>query len=348
MTSTSAPGFGMSHKSTLWLVRAAVCAFCLSCLSIPAAPQSDRVGQLSVRVHDRHTENQLEQVRVELIRFPEGTVGEQFTGSDGAVRFTGIGVGAYTVRATRQGYEASEARVDFRKGDSTAQNVDIPLTALDQRGKGTLSGSVSTQGLQIPDKARKELERGRLLLNEKKDPQGSIVAFRRAIAAFPAYADAYFLLGTAQMQTNQAADAEASFRKAIAIDAHRTAPYYPLAMLLFSQRRLDDEQQLLLAAKSLDPNDWRWPFELARLDARQGNWERALVYALEARENSRAPTRVHLMLADIYANSNRPSDAVAELELFAQLDPQSEYMERVHEVLPVLRQRADSSVPSPH
>jgi len=25
-------------------------------------------------------------------------------------------------------------------------------------------------------------------------------------------------------------------RKAIAIDAHRTAPYYPLALLLFSQR----------------------------------------------------------------------------------------------------------------
>jgi len=186
------------------------------------------------------------------------------------------------------------------------------------------------------------------LLNEKRDPQGSIVAFRRAIATFPSYADAYFLLGTAQMQINQAIDAEASFRRAVAIDAHRTAPYYPLAMLLFSQRRFDDEHQLLLSAKSLDPNDWRWPFELARLNAQQGNWEPALAYALEASKHSGAPTRTHLMLADIYANSNRPRDAVAELELFVQLDPQSEYMERVHDVLPVLRQRAASSSPSPH
>jgi len=46
------------------------------------------------------------------------------------------------------------------------------------------------------------------------------------------------------------------------------------------------------------------------------------------------------LLADIYANSNKPREAVVELELFSQLDPQSTYMARVREVLPVLRQRA--------
>jgi tetratricopeptide (TPR) repeat protein len=348
MASSSALVFHASRQSMLFLFRAALWTVCLVGLPHLAAAQSDRVGQLSVRVRDRLTENQLEQVRVELIRFPEGIVAEQFTGSDGAVRFTGIGIGAYTVRAMRHGYETGEARVDFRKGDSTVQNVDIPLTPLDRGRPETLGGTVSTQGLQIPESARKELERGRLLLNEKKNPRDSIVAFRRAIAIFPSYADAYFLLGTALMQINQATDAEASLLQAIAIDAHRTAPYYPLAMLLFSQRRFDDERQLLLAAKSMEPTDWRWPFELARCDAQQEHWEPALEYALDASKNSNAPTRVHLLLADIYANSNRPHDAVAELELFARLDPRSEYMERVNEVLAVLRQRATSSAPSPH
>src|SRR5258705_10060495 len=152
MTSTSASGLRTSRKSASFLLSVALWTFCLFGFPLFAAPQSDRVGQLSVRVRDRRTENQLEQVRVELIRFPDGTIGEQFTGSDGAVRFTGIGVGAYTVRATRQGYEAGEARVDFRKGDSTAQNVDIPLTALDPPGPATLGGNVSKQGLLIPVK----------------------------------------------------------------------------------------------------------------------------------------------------------------------------------------------------
>jgi hypothetical protein len=48
----------------------------------------------------------------------------------------------------------------------------------------------------------------------------------------------------------------------------------------------------------------------------------------------------------IYANSNKPREAVAELELFAQLDPNSAHMDRVREVLPVLRQRAAGPSPS--
>ena len=348
MASSCPSSFHRPSQSGRFAGRIVLWFACLFGLAHIAAAQSDRVGEVSVRVRDRRTGSQLEQVRVQLIRFPDGVVGEQFTGSDGGVLFSGIGVGAYTIRAMRQGYESGEAHVDFRKGDSTVQNVDIPLTPLDRGRPETLGGTVSTQGLQIPESARKELERGRLLLNERKNPRDSIVAFRRAIAIFPSYADAYFLLGTAQMQLSDAASAEISLRKAIAIDAHRTAPYYPLAMLLFSQRRFDDERQLLLAAKSMQPTDWRWPFELARCDAQQEHWEPALEYALEASKNSNAPTRVHLLLADIYANSNRPHDAVAELELFARLDPRSEYMERVNEVLPVLRQRATSSAPSPH
>jgi len=309
---------------------------------------SDQVGQVVVRVREMYTENPLAQVSVQLIRFPDGILGEQFTGSDGGVQFSGIPVGGYTLRAAAQGFQPGEARVDFRRGDSTLQTVDISLRYVEKGNAKTAHGTVSSKDLQIPDNAQKEFERGKRLLNEKKNPRDSIAALQRAIKLFPDYADAYFLLGTAQMQINEAAAAEASLRKAIAIDAHRTAPYYPLAMLLFSQRRFDDEHQLLLSAKSLDPNDWRWPFELARLNAQQGNWEPALAYALEASKHSGAPTRTHLMLADIYANSNRPRDAVAELELFVQLDPQSEYMERVHDVLPVLRQRAASSSPSPH
>lgn len=311
-----------------------------------AAQRSDLVGQAVVRVSDTHSESSLEHVCVQLLRFPEEIVSEQFTGSDGRVEFNGIGVGAYIIRATRTGYRPGEARVDFRRGDATFQ-IDIPLVPEDHDVKAGPGGTVAAEALRVPENARKEFDRGRRLLNEKKNPHESIVAFQRAITLHSDYADAYFLLGSAQMQINEAAAAEASLRKAIAIDARRTAPYYPLAMLLFSQRRFDDEHQLLLAVNSLDPADWRWPFELARCAAQQGQWETALQHALEASKNAGAPTRVHLLLADIYANANRPRSAVAELELFAQIDPRSPYMDRVREVLPVLRQRVASSASQP-
>jgi hypothetical protein len=312
-----------------------------------ATPVSDHMGKVLIHVRDRVNEQQLAQVQVQLIRFPNGVVGEQFTGSDGSVQFSGLSVGTFTVRASCQGYEPGEAQIDLRNSDGTLQSVDIALMPRRHEQGGAPNGIVSASTLKAPDNARKEFERGSRLLNEKKDLARSIAAFHRAIELYPGYADAYFLMGTAQMQTSAASDAEVSFRKAIALNGHMTAPYYPLALLLFGQHRYAEEKELLLTAEKLDGTDWRWPFELARCDAQQGQWESAQRYSVVANERASAPAKVHLLLADIYANSDKPREAVAELELFAKLDPKSSYMERVREVLPILRQRAAASASPP-
>ena len=236
-----------------------------------------------------------------------------------------------------------EAQIDLRNSDGTLQSVDIALLPRRHEESRAPNGMVAASTLKAPDNARKEFERGRHLLNEKKDLARSIAAFHRAIELYPGYADAYFLMGTAQMQTSATSDAEVSFRKAIALNGHMTAPYYPFALLLFGQHRYAEEKELLLTAEKLDATDWRWPFELARCHAQQGQWESAQRYGVVANERASAPAKVHLLLADIYANSDRPREAVAELELFAKLDPKSSYMERVREVLPILRQRAAAS-----
>ena len=312
-----------------------------------ATPVSDHIGRVLIRVRDRVNEEQLAQVQVQLIRFPNGVVGEQFTGSDGSVQFSGLSVGAFTVRASCRGYEPGEAQIDLRNSDGTLQSVDLALIPRRHEESGAPNGIVAAGTLRAPDNARREFERGSRLLNEKKDVARSIAAFQRAIALYPNYADAYFLMGTAQMQTSAASDAEISLRKAIALNGHMTAPYYPLALLLFGQHRYAEEKELLLTAEKLDATDWRWPFELARCHAQQGVWESALRYAVTASGSTNVPPKVHLLIADICANSDRPREAVAELELFARLDPESSFMERVREVLPILRRRAAASASPP-
>jgi tetratricopeptide (TPR) repeat protein len=330
-------------------IAAQLLALCLLGLPQSSVTQgSDHIGQVVVRVHDRISEEPLAQVRVQLIRFPDGIIGEQFSGSSGSVQFSSISVGAYVVRATLQGYEPGEAHIDFRNGDRTLQNVDIPLTPQKRDESRSPNGTVSAEVLKIPENARKEFEHGSRLLNEKKDLSRSIAAFQRAIQMYPGYAEAYFLMGTAEVQAGASSAAEASLRKAIALNARMSAPYYPLAVLLFGERRYAEEEKLLLEAQKLDLADWRFPFELARCHAQQGHWDTALQYGLEASGKDNVPPKIHLLLADIYANSNRPREAVAELELFAKLDPGSSYMGRVREVLPVLRQRSEAStLPSP-
>lgn len=315
---------------------------CLLDCALPTNAQSDLAGQVLIRVRDRVTEEQLEQVQVQLIRFPEGIVDERFTGSDGNVQFSGLSFGAFRIRAARQGYEPGESQIDLSHSDGTLQSVEISLIPRKSEGS-TPQGVVAASALKVPDKATKEFERGRRFLNEKKDFGRSIAAFQKAIQLYPEYADAYFLMGTAQMLAGAASDAEASLRKAITLDARFPAPYYPLALLLFAEKRYTEEKELLLEAQKLDPTDWRWPFELARCFAQQSQWDGALRYGLKATESANTPPRIHLLVADIYANSGRPREAVAELELFAQLDPKSSYMERVRQVLSVLRQRLTAS-----
>ena len=332
----------VSNIAILWMF---VCP--LGFAQSTAAPASEHMGKVVVRVRDRVNEELLPQALVQLIHFPDGIVGEQFTGSDGSVQFSGLSAGAFTVRASRQGYEPGDAHVDLGNGDRTLQNVDILLTPREQQQNSPPSGIVAAGALKIPGNARKEFAQGSRLLNEKKDLVRSIAAFRRAIELYPGYAEAYFLLGSAQLQTKATAAAEASLRKAIALDAHMTAAYYPLAVLLFGEGRYSEERELLLEAQKLDSTDWRWPFELARCHAQQGQWDTALSYGLTASESTNVPPKVHLLLADIYANSNKPREAIAELELFAKLDPNSAYMDRLREVLPILRQRsAASTLPS--
>jgi Flp pilus assembly protein TadD len=303
--------------------------------------------KILIRVRDRVNEEQLAQVLIQLIRFPEGVVGERFTGSDGSAQFSGLSFGTFTIRTSRQGYEPGEVHIDLRNGDGTLQSVEIALAPRKYEGSGAPQGIVAASVLKVPGKARKEFDRGSRLLNEKKDFDRSIAAFQRAIKLYPGYAEAYFLMGTAQVQMSAASDAEASLRKAIAPDARFIAPYYPLALLLFAQQRYAEEKELLLEAQKLDATDWRWPFELARCLAQQSQWEDALQYGVMASGSANASPKVHLLLADIYANSGRPHEAVVELELFAKLDPKSSYIERVRDVLPVLRQRsAASALPS--
>lgn len=308
---------------------------------------SEHIGQVVVRVRDRSSEELLAQVRIQLLRFPDAIVDEQFSGSSGSVQFSGISVGAYTVRATLQGYEPGESHIDFRNGDRTLQNVDISLAPQRHEENEVPGGTVPAEALKIPENARKEFERGTRLLNEKKDLSRSVAAFQRAIQLYPGYAEAYFLMGTAQVEAGASSAAEASLRKAITLKPRLSAPYYPLAVLLFAERRYGEEEKLLFEAQKLDPADWHFPFELSRCHAQQGHWESALAYGLVASESDNVPAKVHLLLADIYANSNRPREAVVELELFAKLDPSSSFMGRVREVLPILRQRAEAFASPP-
>lgn len=173
--------------------------------------------------------------------------------------------------------------------------------------------------------------------NEKKDPQRSIGFFQKAIKAYPNYYEAQFMMGMAYLQLKSNSEAQAALSHSIELNSKFLQPYYPLAVLLMTQKQYDEADRLLLKAMELDPQDWRWPFELARCYAYRGEWQKALTYGKMAHERPLPPSKVHILMADLYSGLGETDQAIAELEEFSKLDPTSPYMPRVKQALRQLR-----------
>ncbi len=283
-----------------------------------------------------HHEQPVEYALIELLHFPGGLLWTTHSDSSGRAKFSNLKPDSYIVRASKQGFQSQEVRVEARRGDRFYQ-VSIQLQSDEPERTQTPAGTVSSRSLAIPPSALSELQKGTEFLNGKKDPGASISHFQRAIEAFPNYYEAYFLKGMAYLQLNALDEARVALGKAIELEPKNLAPYHPLAVVLFSSKHYDEAEALLAKASKMDPAGWRWPFELARCYAAQGQWEKALQYGQMAHEQPDAPPKVHLLMSDIYSNIGDNTKALEELAKFSRLDPQSPFMPRVREKMNQLR-----------
>jgi tetratricopeptide (TPR) repeat protein len=292
---------------------------------------------ISVRVTDQDRGGLLDQVRLDLLQFTGVVVQTIFTDSSGRAQFGPVGADHYIVQASRAGFQTYRVDVDPTPGQ-TQYDLSIQLPAI-EANPNKPGGVISARELSIPEGAREEFKKGLEFLNEKKDPKQCIIHFQNAVANFPNYYEAYFLLGVAHLETNSPSEGQTALRKAIELNPKFLEPYYPLADLLVRQKQYEEAERLLLQALTQDKQDWRWPFELAFAYAKQGQWDKAMEYGQMASARPNAPSKVHLLMADLYSNTGNTSKAIAELEGFEKIDPHSSYIPRVQQVLSELRKQ---------
>jgi tetratricopeptide (TPR) repeat protein len=298
-------------------------------IPLPLEAQSLETATVSVRVSDESNGLPLERVKLELLKFPFGIL--QLTFSDGAGRavFVRLTIQSYSIRATRDGYLPAEVSFDIRRGQ-LSENVTIQMQPENPRQKsGAPGGLVSAKSLAASQEARDEFAKGLSLLDEKKDARGSVPLLQHAIELAPQFYDAHVVLGLAHLQLQALDEAEKSLTRAMELEPRLLQPYHPLATILITRKRFDEAEKLLQRALELDPKGWQWPFEMARSQAMQRNWEQAIVHGKRALAAVNVPTKIHLLMADIYSNAGQVELAAAELDEFEKLDPQSPYMPKV-------------------
>lgn len=308
-------------------------------IAAPALGQtSTPTANVVVRVAEVGREQPIDQAKIELTRFPEGVVQMAFTDGSGRLEFFGLYPQSYILRISKPGYRATEVSVDVRRGE-TAKSVNAQLQRDQGDGPALTGGVVSARDLSIPKPALKATQKGVQALNEKKDPQQAVRFFQEAVRLFPEYYEAYFMLGSAQMQLKAYGEAQQAFEKAIELNPQFVRPYYPLAVLLASLKRHEDTERLLLRAIEMDAQNWEGPFELARNYANRQLWEKALHYGELAHSRPNPATKVHLLMADLYSNTGQAGRAITELEKFIRLDPNSSFLPKAKAALEQLRKQ---------
>jgi tetratricopeptide (TPR) repeat protein len=314
--------------------------------NVPSRAQTSGDGvTLRIRSTTARIEQGLEQVRIEVVRFPDTVVQMAFTDGNGGVDCAGLEPGSYRVRASKQGYVAEEVKVELFRHEGY-HDLAIQLRRENDDQPSPAGGMVAARILAIPEGARSSYERGAKKLSEKDAP-ASVQFLQDAIAKYPSYYEAHFLLGMAHIDLKNLPAAEKSLSTAVVLEPKFLPPYHPLAVVLMSEKRFDDAEKTLRKASELDPSGWQWPYELAKCYAKRMDWDDALAQGLSAREKPNAPSHVLLLLADIYSNTGRAGEAVALLEEFEKRDPGSPFIGRVREVLPRLREQARAKPEKP-
>lgn len=184
------------------------------------------------------------------------------------------------------------------------------------------SSVIDARVAAIPLDAKKEFDAGQKAVNGN-DFADAIPHLQRAINIYPKYAEAYQLLGVAQLQTHQGAQAESSLVKALEIEDRMPRVQYLLGVLYAKTNRADLAEKPFSRFADLDPKNPDAQFELAKVYFALKKFPDAEMHARKSIELNEANTGVYPVLGYTLLRQNKPREARQAFQRFLKLDPNS-------------------------
>jgi len=236
------------------------------------------------------------------------------------------------------GYRPIYGRTDISMKPCRAFE-SLTLVSTENREK-TAPGVVDARIAAIPDEARQEYNAGQAAIGTNSFAD-AIPHLEKAISLYARYAEAYQLMAVAQMQLNQAPQAETSLLKAIGIEEKLPNAHYLLGVLYGRTGRRALAQKPLGRFADLAPENPDAPFELAKASFALQRFSDAEMHARQAIKLKEPDPGVHIVLAYALLRQSKPIEARKEFQAFlAQAPPSSPMAADVKNTLALLDQHA--------
>ena len=245
---------------------------------------------------------------------------EATTDTQGKFDFDGLSPSTYHLTIEGQGVRPYESFIDITVSKMSYEQITLKFTkdrnaAVPPEGPG---GAVSADS--IPGPAKKEFEDGQKAL-DKKDADGAIKHFRKAIQLYGKYSEAYLALGLLYMDLGKFDDAQPALQAANDITPTAPGGYLALGTMYNAEKKYDEAEKALTHGLELKADVPDGQYELAKTYWATGKWQDAEPHAQKAVALAPNMAPPHVLLGNIALRKQDPLGAVKEFQEYLRLDP---------------------------
>jgi tetratricopeptide (TPR) repeat protein len=249
------------------------------------------------------------------------------------------------LRASVSGFTSSVVNLVDLNG--SLSSVDVGAIVVQRRSKieGT---TLDASAYKAPKDARKAYEKG-LQAEKKGELANAQKYFAKAVEIYPKFTNAWFQLGTVLQKEQQKDAARTAFTQATTIDTKFLPPYLSLASMAYEAENwtellnftnhilnLDPLNRVSGYVLDLDPLNYTEAYfynSLANFKLKKfADAEKSGLKAEQVDLRTRFP-QLHLLLAEIFARKNDYPIAIAEIQTYLELTPNSKDTDQVRERL---------------
>jgi tetratricopeptide (TPR) repeat protein len=246
---------------------------------------------------------------------------EMTSDPQGKFEFNGLGPSRYHLTIEGQGVRPYESTLDISMSHMAYEQITLRF-AKDANAKAVPpEGPGSSVGADIPAAARKEYEEGQKSVNEKRDAEGGVKHYRKAIQLYDKYTEAHLALGLLYLDLGKLDEAQAELQKANVLTPNAPGPYLAMGTMYNLEKKYDEAEKALKQGLELKPDVPEGQYELAKTYWATGKWEDSEPHAQKAASLAPNMAPVHVLLGNIALRKQDQTGALKEFQQYLALDP---------------------------
>ena len=282
------------------------------------------------------------QVAVRVKSHAAGIFRSILTDLEGHFEVKSLPPSTYEIVVDEPGYEQAQASTQL---DGSSSELVLYLKSSSVPQPPRVSYAVSVRELKIPNKARREYEKGLGSL-AKKDLAGSLIHFTKASEAFPDYYEAYYHVGVVETRLGHKNEARRAFQRAIDLSGGRYAwAEFGFGYLLYLEEKPEEAVTIIRRGLEADESSPVGYLVLGMALLRLNRLDEAERSAHEALLRKPNFAQAYLVLADVYARRHEYRAQMQDLDVYLKLEPNGAESEQVRQARGVVLTILASPIP---